>query len=146
MKGDIDELLFVSIFTITFMLITWLLVHLSGHNLSKMFRWAKHTYIVVFPISCFVLIGESIITNKWFKLRGLPVGILLMNLIIIVSLFITWLIYNKLRNKDKYYKQGYFMQKQLDQRLYVIFTIFIVVAPVVNIFNLIYFINTYLIN
>lgn len=141
------KILFVVTFTIVFIFITWLLVYLSGNNAFKLFLWTRNVYIIILPISFLILLCESYITKKWPNLKGLAIGIFALDFLFVIVLLTIWLIYRKRRDKANYYnKRDRYLQIYMDQRLYILFMIGLIVVPVLNIYNLISFVKTYCIS
>lgn len=137
-------ILFIVIFTLVFILISWFLNYLTDNNTSQLFDAGRIIYTILLPISCFLWIYEAIVSKNWFNKDGFSSIMFVMNLIIASLLVIIGVIYKKWRSKEIYYKRrDDFSHTYMEQRLNMFFALVIVVIPTLNIYSLVNFIKTY---
>ena len=143
--GGVMEILFIAIFALVFIFISWLLNFLTNNDTSKLFGIGRIVYTILLPLSCFLWIYEVIVSRNWFNKDGFTSFICVGNLIMTILLIIIRTIFKKARSKEPYYKrQNDFSHKHMEQQLNMFFVLVIVVIPILNIYSVIYFIKTYL--
>lgn len=153
-KGEsMKAFLFVTVSTLLFIFVSWLIYTLARGDISNIFNWAKYLYFIVFPISCFMLVYESTKTGKWLETKSLTTITFLINLFYIIMLFLFRALFNKIRHRKPRGTMKYgivyndknieFANNYAQQRIMMFFVVIIVINPIFNVYCVIQFIKAF---
>jgi len=135
-------ILFVVTFTVVGYFVIWIIVRITDNNTNRMLNITYKIYSIIVPVSCFVWILESIRMKSWFN-KELTTGIFIVNLIIIVLLWIFKISFKKIEGKRAYFeRQKYIKVTYIEQRRNMLFLLFMVAIPALNVISIIYFIRS----